>query len=292
LWRIQTQGDFFSAHPTPASTVAYDFVQILVDDLAARGLNYKPVATATNLDVELPDGFPFGAYSDVRLTDRDVILARADQPASQLKVSNARSGEFDAALPFGVGGFTVNVTRGWTSVDAQVRGKSYHVVESHTETASLDVQLAQIGELLAGPAGSALPTVLIGDFNSDANVPEPGYQLLAGDGFSDAWTATHGTDPGLTWGHSADLRDAVPSFTQRLDLVMFRNGVGARDMNVLDGAAPATATGPLWASDHAGVVATLAIGSQSVKHEQTPTADKLDLFSKKKIDADAALLLV
>lgn len=284
LWRIQQNGDFFAGNQSKATTVVYDFVQTLIDDLAARGMKYKAVATATNMDIELPNALPIGAYSDIRLTDRDVMLARVDQPASQLKISNAQAGEFPTALPFSVGGVTIDVPRGWTSVDAKVRGKSYHVVEAHTETFLLDIQLAQTQELLDGAAKSALPTVVMGDFNSNANVPEPGYQMFIDDGFSDAWTVTNPADPGLTWGHADNLRDVTPSFTQRLDLILFRNGAQAQEMKVLDGAVPATPTGPLWASDHAGVVATLTVGPQVAKHDQSAGFDKLNPFSKKEIE--------
>src|SRR5215203_1950762 len=45
LWRVGAPFD-----PAPAETVTYDFLQILLVDLAARGLNYAPVVVKTNLD--------------------------------------------------------------------------------------------------------------------------------------------------------------------------------------------------------------------------------------------------
>src|SRR3990170_6945483 len=59
---------------TPATTVALDFVRILLDALAARGLHYEVVVQSIGFDAELPSGLGF----DVRHTDREVILARAD----------------------------------------------------------------------------------------------------------------------------------------------------------------------------------------------------------------------
>jgi hypothetical protein len=58
---------------TPATTVALDFVQILLNALAARALHYEVVVQSINVDAELPSTLGF----DVRHTDREVILARA-----------------------------------------------------------------------------------------------------------------------------------------------------------------------------------------------------------------------
>jgi len=44
---------------TPATNVTVDFVQILLDALAARGLNYEVVVQATNFDAELPSALGF-----------------------------------------------------------------------------------------------------------------------------------------------------------------------------------------------------------------------------------------
>src|SRR5581483_7765632 len=51
----------------PATHVAYDFVSLLVEALAARGLHYAPVAVSSNYDAEVPTSLG----EDVRLTDRD-----------------------------------------------------------------------------------------------------------------------------------------------------------------------------------------------------------------------------
>ncbi|MGW8367558.1 MAG: hypothetical protein ACWGPN_02625, partial [Gammaproteobacteria bacterium] len=69
-----------------AGDVQYDYLQILLDALAARGLHYVAVedASPVNADTEFPaidfDPYcsPISIPMDVRLTDRDVILVRAD----------------------------------------------------------------------------------------------------------------------------------------------------------------------------------------------------------------------
>jgi hypothetical protein len=75
---------------TPATTVVLDYVQILLNALAARGLHYEVVVQSINFDAELPSALGF----DVRHTDREVILARADLKTSDLKLSNAQAGNF------------------------------------------------------------------------------------------------------------------------------------------------------------------------------------------------------
>jgi hypothetical protein len=59
---------------TAATTVALDFVQILQDALKAKGFEYDVVVQSPGFDAELPSALGF----DVRHTEREVILARAD----------------------------------------------------------------------------------------------------------------------------------------------------------------------------------------------------------------------
>ena len=75
---------------TPATTVALDYVQILIDALADRGLDYEVVVQVIGFDAEAPSALGF----DVRHTDREVILARVDRKRSDLRWSNAQAGNF------------------------------------------------------------------------------------------------------------------------------------------------------------------------------------------------------
>jgi hypothetical protein len=91
-WRTQFPSDF---SPTPdATTVAADFVNLLVGDLAALGVHYTVAAADTGYDVEAPGLFPFG-FMDVRVTQHDVILARQE---SRLKASNPQAGQYQARI--------------------------------------------------------------------------------------------------------------------------------------------------------------------------------------------------
>ena len=102
---------------TPATTVAVDYVQILLDALAARGQRYEVVVQSINFDAELPSALGF----DVRHTDRDVILARIDAKTPDLSFTNAQAGVFTTNCT--VSSATLGPTtfrRGWASVDVKL----------------------------------------------------------------------------------------------------------------------------------------------------------------------------
>jgi hypothetical protein len=105
--------------------------------------------------------------------------------------------------------------------------------------------------------------ILAGDFNSRAGGGgTPTYSNLIGAGFKDAWSVTHPGELGNTWGHDEDLLNNRVNLTQRLDLVLFRDGnVGglcASDADIVgDELSDRIRASGLWPSDHAGVVATL-----------------------------------
>src|SRR5207248_374113 len=115
---------------TPATTVTLDYVQMLLDALAARGLAYEVVVQSIGLDAEAPSALGF----DVRHTDREVILARSDLHTSELKLSNAQAGHFtrNCALPSALLG-PIPIRRGWVAVDAKVRGKTFRFVSTHLD---------------------------------------------------------------------------------------------------------------------------------------------------------------
>ena len=104
-------------HPAPAEDVAFDHLQILLDALESRGLDYAPVAVTTNDDLELPAFTTPGVLQDVRLTDRDVILVRTDVPTSQMKWSNPQQENFQQNLPHPI----IPFLDGWNSVKSVSR---------------------------------------------------------------------------------------------------------------------------------------------------------------------------
>jgi endonuclease/exonuclease/phosphatase family metal-dependent hydrolase len=241
---------------TPAEVVVHDYLAALQAALAARGLRYAAVATVVNGDHELPTALGF----DVRATDRDVLLVRTDR-RPRLKVANGAGANFAARLviPTLLGPF--QLPRGWTSVDLKLRGERFRVVNTHLEAAGGPVQVAQGQELLAGPAATALPTILLGDFNSRADgTGTPTYGQLVAAGFEDAWGAAQPGDPGLTCCWETHLLSPLPPFDERIDLVLARGGFDVLGAEIVgeDPVADRTVSG-LFHSDHAGVVVRLRL---------------------------------
>ncbi|HEV2064389.1 MAG TPA: endonuclease/exonuclease/phosphatase family protein [Thermoanaerobaculia bacterium] len=274
MWRSQTPADVVFGN---ADHVEYDFVQILLQALEARGLHYAVVAEEHGFDIELP-GFLSQAnaeadlLSDIRLTEREVILARSDLKTSELKLSNSQTGHFATNVEFPISpDFTFVLQRGWASVDAKVRGKSFRFVTTHLEADSEQVREAQALEVVLGPANTSLPVVLVADANSNANgdATTPAYSSFVGVGFADAWFEAHSGNVVSTC-CNAELLDnpTFPLSTDdegRIDLVLYR---GARDFAPiavgLFGTDPTTdrvsnGVTLIWPSDHAGVAAKLQI---------------------------------
>jgi endonuclease/exonuclease/phosphatase family metal-dependent hydrolase len=253
--------------PAPAEDVELDYLQILVGALESRGLHYAPVAVTTDFDVEVPGFNPQSQLKDVRLTDRDVILARTDLPPWQMSLENVQQEQHfvnNVHIPPPDGPFTL--LRGWNSVDVQVCGQEFRLINAHVESPDnpyfAAIQLAQAGEINAMSEGVSMPVVVIGDYNSPAERPDSQpYQVIVSAGMTDAWTATHPGDPGYTWGNEPDLlnADPLPLDPQRIDLVLYRGDVKARSMDRVGISQSDRTPSGLWPSDHAGVVATLAI---------------------------------
>lgn len=78
LYRTGAPDSFFG-NPTLAENVELDFLELLLNE---RGLHYSPVTVTENTDAETPGYTAPGVLQDIRLTDRDVILARTDPPTS------------------------------------------------------------------------------------------------------------------------------------------------------------------------------------------------------------------
>ena len=270
IWRSQTPSDFsFPPLPAPnATTVEFDLLQLLLDGLAARGLHYTPVAIIQNVDAEAPALTPEGlCCRDIRLTDRDVILARTDL-VGDLEILNPQAHNFAINLTVPFFGGTFTVPRGWASVDVRLKDTTLRFLTTHLETASPVIQVVQAIELLVGPANTLLPVVLVCDCNSSATGTgadvTPTYADLIHAGFIDAWTDAHPSKAGFTCCQVATLTQPS-AFTERIDLVLFRgefsvpsaNRIGAAPIDRTPVVSPPEPPARLWPSDHAGVIATL-----------------------------------
>lgn len=254
--------DSSSGAPPNADEVQYDYLKILCQQLEERGLLYRPVAVTSNLDVEFP-GLTAEGLRDIRLTDRDVILALTNPGKSVLRLSNAQTATFtcNISLPVGLSGLSVPLRRGWGSVDVTTAGgKTLRFINTHLEPYDNEVQGLQGEELLNGPAKTDLPVILLGDLNSRADgTGTPTYGNLIRAGFEDAWSVTRPNEAGYTFGHLPDLSNTTTDgfLTERIDLVLFRGALSALDADVVGEKPSARTPSGLWPSDHVGVVATL-----------------------------------
>jgi endonuclease/exonuclease/phosphatase family metal-dependent hydrolase len=243
-------------------TVRYDFLELLLDELAARGTPYRAVAANDNFTGRMP----VSATEEARFTDRDVIVVRDGLPASRLRTAHVTSSAYDAkvTLPSAVPGLSFEVPRGWSAVDVTVRGETFRFANTHLEAfGSPEVRAAQARELAAALAGSPHPVVLAGDFNSRPTDAAGAYGILAEAGYADAWTAAGGDpDGGWTAGQRGSLRDAN-ELSHRIDHVLYGPG-GPRALAAeVVGDADADRSKPTgyWPSDHAGVVTELRLGA-------------------------------
>ncbi len=274
LYRIQSPGDFLIGNPTPATTPVLDFLGILMQALADRGLSYSVAAVSENFDFELPIvNFNTGGLDDIRLTDFDVILVRDD-----VSWSNPQDDNFGAALPIELGGQTLFILRGWASVDLILKDLPYRFVNTHLEPADIapgvvdpdlaDLQAAQLAELLGVVDGSPYPVVMVGDFNSaaDGSTTET-YADVIDAGFVDAWLIGPPRGVGYTSNQASDLLNPVSQLFHRIDFVFYRDEF-TDHTGQFQGAVMADVVGEeqgdrtpsgLWPSDHAAVSASLTI---------------------------------
>jgi len=261
--------------PKTAATVRYDYLQLLLDQLNAGGKkNYQAVAIEEEFDLEAPanengidgDGPEpiINAELNARLTMRDVILARVD---SGVHVSHAEGGHFQNLLVLPVLGAPLTVTRGWTKVDARVRGTgTFRFVSTHLEAfdpASLvpSIRALQAGELVGegGPMHVDMPAILVGDLNSDDDTVAPGdqqaYRVLLDAGLVERSTG----DPlSCCIESSYDLKSgSVSEFDHQVDHVMTNSPDTVRLVESF--VTGRTMNNGWWDSDHAGVFSQLRL---------------------------------
>jgi endonuclease/exonuclease/phosphatase family metal-dependent hydrolase len=260
--------------PLSASTVRYDFLQLLLDQLNKGPDRYDVVVVQNEFDLEAPadenevagDGPQpiVDAELNGRLTMRDVILART---SGGVHTKNPQSANFKALLPVEILGAKLPIKRGWTATDAKVRGSGwFRFVNTHLEAfdpAALvpSIRALQAAELVApdGPATSDLPVVLVGDLNSDDDTVAPGdrqaYLTLLAAGMVERST----NDPLSCCLDSSLLAvgagGSVADFDHQVDHIMTRDPSEiALESSTVTGLLPVNG---FWNSDHAGVFSAL-----------------------------------
>jgi hypothetical protein len=262
-----------------ATTVRYDYLTELLKELNKGKQRYRAVVVNPEFDFEAPadeNGIPgdgpnsliINAEINGRLTMRDVILAKV---GGEVKVTNPRMGHFKSLYSVELSGATVTVVRGWASVDATVRGSTpFHFVDTHLEsfdpqTVVPSIRAQQAAELVApnGPLTNKLPTILVGDLNSDTKTAvQPGdgqaYETLVKAGMRERSTYK----PLGCCLNTALLPvgdgGAASQFDHKVDHIMTRDPKQVKEVNSsVTGRSPQNG---FWDSDHAGLFSTLKIG--------------------------------
>ena len=273
-WRINETASLDPiANGPSASQTRFNFLQLLMDKLKG----YRVAVVQNEFDFEAPadengipdDGEITGAGPDLddaelngRLTMRDVILVKRSK---QVKTKNPTSGHFGNLLNVTVAGAVpIDVTRGWTRVEAKVgKGPWFSFTNTHfeafddeTETPSIrQLQATETGEP-GGYADSNRPTVLVGDLNSDdqsvAENDQKAYNALLGFG----WRPRSTESPMSCCVN--DLFNAPPSlFDHHIDHVMTNS---PRQVRLLSSSVVGRhQVDGIYPSDHAGVVSKLRI---------------------------------
>jgi hypothetical protein len=110
----------------PATTVVYDFLASLQTELKNLGLNYTVVKIQPDLDAELPSTLGV----DIRLTWRDVVLAKVED---DLTLSNVNSAAYNSNLVVSTIGGPISFTHSWISVDATLKGKTFRFISTQLD---------------------------------------------------------------------------------------------------------------------------------------------------------------
>ncbi|CAB4879688.1 unannotated protein [freshwater metagenome] len=240
--------------PEFASTVRYDFVQLLLKELRRQGESYSVVVSQDEFNFEGPS-----LTQDVRLTMRDVILKRR---GTKVKVAGTSKGQFTTVfrIPTEVG--EAVSFRGWVATRASIGGRAFRFVNAHLESYGDAIRTAQAGEMVApgGPlADPSARTIFLGDLNSDPKskgAAGDAIRVFTGSGMRDVF----GSKRKVTFGQNERLTNLRPVSSEFIDHILYRP---AASFQVKRAAVVGTKRfrrkAPLWASDHFGVVATIRV---------------------------------
>jgi len=252
-----------------------NYLTELMFQLEAQGAAYVVAATVTNLNITVP--LPEGVVS---VTDRDVILARADVETTAVDLSLlpfCQSSEdgcnynvvAEAETPVG----KIAFERGYVAVDTDYE----RFFNTHLEVRDPDpgnplsplVQRYQASELIAAidavnlispPPG---PVIVVGDINSSPEDQDTiaGYEspyMQFTEGYFDAWNLRPGKPKGFTCCYGEDLSEKA-SLYERIDMIFTSLEPYRVKANVVGNNKSDRTSSGLWPSDHAGVVGRLEL---------------------------------
>jgi len=273
--------------PTAPLETDYDALALLLEDLEELGTPYQVAVANTNfsnetfpLPVVTPEGLRVAAF-----TDSDVILVRSQaMRRGGLSIGATQSHTFQAKLQLPVAGNLVDVPRGWSTVDVDVRGRTIRFANTHLEAFGFpplkdQIRNPQAAELAAALQASPHPVILVGDVNvrptlcKDERLGTPqweddqnivAYQILEDAGLREVWPLVFPKDPcgaaGWTSGQDA-LDNAASTIDHRIDDVFLSDGFTALQADVVGEEERDRTPGGLWPSDHASTWAKVRLDS-------------------------------
>ena len=294
LWRTGPSDVGPALSNTPvATTVEYDFLQLLLDELN-EGLDeyeegsYQVTVVQEQFDFEAPANEnnvpndnpntaqkPFAPNAEIngRLTMRDVILQRV---GTHVKTKNETGGNFENLLVVDVANVVeVPVTRGWTQLDAtakkeikkgkhkgEVVKKKFRFVNSHfeafdDETEHPSIRARQADELIQKAADDDR-SIILGDFNSDSPGVKPGdeqaYEVLQAGGLDQPYATGFRTLADHPGSCCVpDLFTPAPSEFDHQVDHVMTNMPREKAKRVKSGVTGLTQVGGMYGSDHGGV---------------------------------------
>jgi endonuclease/exonuclease/phosphatase family metal-dependent hydrolase len=238
-----------------------NYADTLIAALKGHGLNYTyripGLEDAVHTGFVLDSGTASILNPRFTLTDQEVVLVRSDVANFTVKSISARTFANDVTVSTLIGQFSLK--RGYVLVDASLDGVPFQFVSTHlAETHDLS-EPAEVGEILTALGTTNERQIVVGDFNARPDEvcggsPCGPKEMLAA-GFVDT-----GRGLGPTCCQSPTLENPVSSLNNRYDY-MFERGFRAIHSAALVGDQPFEGKRPLWPSDHAGVVATIAKGA-------------------------------
>ncbi|HET6816261.1 MAG TPA: endonuclease/exonuclease/phosphatase family protein [Mycobacteriales bacterium] len=264
-WHIVGKNPATGAQVVPPAD--YDFLGLLLADLAANGTPYHVVVAQKNFDST--EQLPTAVQALASFADHDVLIARDATSAARLQVLATGSEHFDAQLviPVAALGTSIDFDRGFEWADVQTRGKVWRIVNTHPE-AYAPSELGLPGSDVNGPemqeladvVQTSLPTVVLGDLNSaKGETTRPGYSVMMAAGYSDTWLSLGLADTDYTCCRNDTLSGG--SLYSRIDHVLSRGLVNPKSATHV-GVDAFDSAPPMWPTDHAGVVTTVSIGKE------------------------------
>ena len=191
------------------------------------------------------------ATSIFSVTEREVVLARTDVP--DLTITGSESHTFQTNVTTSLG----PLNRGYALVDATLDGIPFEFVSTHLDSDKTKGE-AQAGELRGRLDMTAEPQLVVGDFN--ALPTDATHADMVAAGFIDVGGTAGAV--GATCCQAPDLDNPVSQLSGRIDYV-FERGFSSIESAFLIGDTPFENVRPRWASDHAGVIAAVAVPEPS-----------------------------